>query len=202
MIDKSRIREGMTVYSAEGDKLGKVISCDASTFIIEKGFFFPKDYVARFDDVRDVTGDDVHLSRGRDMLGEAGEEREGTFSGGSSVMGPGGGYETAPSEEGLRGERDVGRSAWESGSPTGREDVPEIPKRPVVKEEVRLREERRLEQRAADADVRREQVRVEGEGTRGEDIQRHLDPDEDVRATTQFGEDAGDLGPTRREPEE
>ena len=62
LTDRSLIREGMTVFSSDGEKLGKVLSCEASTFTIEKGFFFPKDYVARYDDIADVTGDDIRLA--------------------------------------------------------------------------------------------------------------------------------------------
>jgi hypothetical protein len=105
MIDTDRIREGMTVYSADGHELGKVIACDANTFIIEKGFFFTRDYVARYEDVFGVWGDDVRLSRRRDELGEAGfHRREGAYSEGSSVMGPGGGIETQSTAIGLEGD--------------------------------------------------------------------------------------------------
>jgi uncharacterized protein (TIGR02271 family) len=63
-----------------------------------------------------------------------------------------------------------------------REEEVEIRKRPVVKEEVRLKKERTVEHRAADADVRREEVRVEGdEDARISDRDRDLtrrDPDD------------------------
>lgn len=105
MIDTDRIREGMTVYSADGHELGKVTVCDANTFIIEKGFFFTRDYVARYEDVSGVWGDDVRLSRRRDELGQAGvDRREGAYSEGSSVMGPGGGIETQSTGIGLEGD--------------------------------------------------------------------------------------------------
>jgi uncharacterized protein (TIGR02271 family) len=58
----------MTVFSSDGEKLGKVQSCDASTFTIEKGFFFPKDYVAHYDDIEAVTGDDVRLAMTKDTF--------------------------------------------------------------------------------------------------------------------------------------
>jgi uncharacterized protein (TIGR02271 family) len=63
--------------------------------------------------------------------------------------------------------RDVlpGEKTFEKESvsmPIHEEEV-EIHKRPVVKEEVRLRKERVTEQRAAEADVRKERVEVEGE---------------------------------------
>ncbi len=63
-----RIHEGMTVFSSDGEKLGKVTACAGSSFTIEKGIFFPKDYVARFDEVADVTGDEVRLALTKDSF--------------------------------------------------------------------------------------------------------------------------------------
>jgi uncharacterized protein (TIGR02271 family) len=65
------IREGMTVRSSDGEKLGKVIRCDADQFIVEKGFFFPKDYVVRYDQAT-VAGDEVLLALPASSLREAG----------------------------------------------------------------------------------------------------------------------------------
>jgi hypothetical protein len=62
------VREGMTAVSADGHKLGKVTSLGADGFTIEKGVYFPRDYLARFSDVGSVTGDEVHLVTGRDDL--------------------------------------------------------------------------------------------------------------------------------------
>ncbi len=78
MIDRSRIRQGMTVCSSDGEKLGKVLQCEGSAFIIEKGFFFPMDYAVRLDDVSDVRGDEIRLSSGRELLGQLTDLREGT----------------------------------------------------------------------------------------------------------------------------
>jgi uncharacterized protein (TIGR02271 family) len=52
------IRTGMIIYSADGDKLGKVVRLEPDGFIIEKGFFFPKDYFVRNEDVASVRADD------------------------------------------------------------------------------------------------------------------------------------------------
>lgn len=66
--DRSSIREGMTVFSSDGEKLGKVLTYDATTFTIEKGFFFPKDYLARYDDIEAVTGDEIRLAMTKDTF--------------------------------------------------------------------------------------------------------------------------------------
>lgn len=64
---RDRLREGMTVRTAEGDKLGKIASIRDDGFIIEKGWLFKEDYIARFDQVLDVQGDEVIYRR----VGEA-----------------------------------------------------------------------------------------------------------------------------------
>jgi uncharacterized protein (TIGR02271 family) len=275
MMDRSQIREGMAVYSSDGEKLGKVLTCDQSTFVIEKGFFFPKDYIARYDHVADVRGDDVHLSLTRDAFRESGgqmgdiggREHEmergwsgaGGFSADDRAAGLGasgtddarlraGPFERDRSSTGgeedirvpvVEEELDVMKRQKEAGEvrlrkdvvqETKRIDVPvtreevrvervpasgasaastagafdektvsmpvreeeiDVRKRPVVKEEVRLRKERHVEHRAAEGEIRKEQVHVEGEGASGEDIRRHV----------QGGEDPGTLDTRRDDPD-
>jgi uncharacterized protein (TIGR02271 family) len=65
----------MVVYSSDGEKLGKVLACEPSSFIIEKGFFFPKDYIARYEDVGEVTGDEIRLLTTKDALSLGAGER-------------------------------------------------------------------------------------------------------------------------------
>ena len=55
------VKEGMVVLAADGEKLGKVVRCDQEGFIVEKGLFFPRDYIARYVDVADVRGDEIYL---------------------------------------------------------------------------------------------------------------------------------------------
>ena len=156
MIDSSDIRQGMTVYSSDGEKLGHVVQCDASTFVIEKGFFFPKGYVARFDDVSLVSGDEIRLSRERAQLGQTVEERDDELSEDPiSLLSGGGGQETLP---------------------TGRlpEEDAELPRRPPASEE-RHRRERLVERRAASED---EDVPVVNFGEDSGAIDRR-DPDDE-----------------------
>jgi hypothetical protein len=74
-MDLEAIRDGMTVYSADGERLGKVIRRSGDTLLIEKGLFFKKDYLARFDDVERVEDDRLWLRRTREEI-EAGPELE------------------------------------------------------------------------------------------------------------------------------
>ncbi|MBK9258480.1 MAG: YsnF/AvaK domain-containing protein [Polyangiaceae bacterium] len=72
---KEQILTGFDVWSSDGEKLGKVVAVHADSFEVEKGFFFPKDYILSFEDVRELRGDEVHLSRTRKEIGVRG----GTF---------------------------------------------------------------------------------------------------------------------------
>lgn len=55
--DREGIREGMLVTSSTGERIGKVIRCDAETFVVEKGTLFPKDFELRYDHITDVKAD-------------------------------------------------------------------------------------------------------------------------------------------------
>ena len=48
------ISEEMTVYTQDGEKLGKVVAVDDAGLFVEKGFFFPREYGFRLDDVAEV----------------------------------------------------------------------------------------------------------------------------------------------------
>lgn len=142
--DRSSVREGMTVFSSDGEKLGKVLSCDASTFTIEKGFFFPKDYVARYDDVAAVTGDDIRLAMTKDtfvQLREAGLHAYGASTDPSSSR-----TERAGSDD-IR-------------VPVAEEEL-DVVKRDRDAGEVRLRKDVVTETKHIEVPVTREEVHVE-----------------------------------------
>jgi uncharacterized protein (TIGR02271 family) len=67
-----RVQQGMNVFSADGQKLGKVVSGDQASFLIEKGLIFKKDYLVRYDDIARTEGDDIFLRTALPDL-EAGE---------------------------------------------------------------------------------------------------------------------------------
>jgi len=62
----NQIREGATVYAADGDKLGKVIAVRADHIVVEKGFFFPTDYYIPTSAIASAAGDDVYLTVTKD----------------------------------------------------------------------------------------------------------------------------------------
>jgi hypothetical protein len=62
-MESATIREGMTVYSKDGKKLGKIVELDDDTLVVEKGLFFRKDHVADVADVDRVKDGEVWLRR-------------------------------------------------------------------------------------------------------------------------------------------
>jgi uncharacterized protein (TIGR02271 family) len=55
--DRNSVQEGMLVTSTTGQRIGKVIRCDADTFVVEKGALFPKDYQLRYDRITGTSSD-------------------------------------------------------------------------------------------------------------------------------------------------
>jgi uncharacterized protein (TIGR02271 family) len=218
-MDRMDVREGMQVRSSDGEKLGKIVRCDEEAFVIEKGFFFPKDTIAGYHQIARIEGDELVLAIPAAALHEraAGhgaredverrthdERREaGTAGVGASEH-----VRIPVAEEELvaekrdrqagevrvrkdvvtehrqidvpvtREEVNVERVPVERGEARGdearfqegtisvpvREEEVEIHKRPVVKEEVRVGKTTRQEERRAEAEVRREEVKVDEEG--------------------------------------
>lgn len=63
------VREGMEVRTVDGHKLGKVVAVQVDSFVVEKGFFFPKDYTISSEIIEDVREGTVVLSKRREELG-------------------------------------------------------------------------------------------------------------------------------------
>ena len=68
MINRDRLASGMVVRSADGDKLGKIVSFDDNGVVVEKGIFFPKDYICSFDQIDAVSDDEVYLKWGTNLV--------------------------------------------------------------------------------------------------------------------------------------
>jgi len=96
VIDRNQVNEGMVVRCADGKKLGRVLACMEGSFMVERGFFFATDYMARYDDVKDVAGGEVRLSRSAEELAHAQRAiaREGGL-GESITLGLGSGLDTS-----------------------------------------------------------------------------------------------------------
>ena len=59
------ILTGMDAFSVDGEKLGEVERLDDDSITIEKGWFFPRDFTIRYDDVVDIREDHLVVSRSR-----------------------------------------------------------------------------------------------------------------------------------------
>jgi uncharacterized protein (TIGR02271 family) len=226
----------MTAYTSDGEKLGVIERIDEDNVIIEKGWFFHKDFVVPYDDIEDIREDHLIIRQRREDFEEVREtgfaERETGEYGGSreeelGAYGPGrerseldlereeglSGYGRGRPEEEARipvreeeleaqkrtregavdihkevyteTERmevpvqkedvvvervpvdetraaDVGGKAFQEEDiriPLKEEEV-EVIKRPVVKEEVRVRKETSTENQEVSGEVRKEKVKI------------------------------------------
>ena len=62
MYGQYAFREGMTVYGADGEKVGKVVAVDPSYVVVEKGFFFPSDYYIPASAIANIDEDHLYLT--------------------------------------------------------------------------------------------------------------------------------------------
>lgn len=91
--DSRSIRKGMLVRSTEGERIGKVIRCDDTTFVVEKGAVLPKDYELRYDHITALSGDTIvySLSEFLDRERARGKARSEAVAGGTAAAAAGGG---------------------------------------------------------------------------------------------------------------
>ena len=68
MAMMSELAHGMKVMSSDGSSLGKIIRVEPEYFLVEKGFFFPKDYSIPISLVREIRDDACWLSVSREEL--------------------------------------------------------------------------------------------------------------------------------------
>jgi hypothetical protein len=74
MYQRNDIKEGMTVRSVDGHKLGKVYAVGETEFHIEKGLFFPKDYAVRFAEISELRNGEIILAHGTESLRSSSDE--------------------------------------------------------------------------------------------------------------------------------
>jgi len=138
------VRVGMTAYSMDGDKLGVIERVDEDNLMIQRGWFFHKDFVILYDEIEDIGGDRVILRRRREDLEEERVEQERRdepeFTGRAGGMGEyGRGRETEEAKIPVREEElEAEKRAKESEVGIRKEVRPETEHRevPVQKEDV------------------------------------------------------------------
>ncbi|KMQ52248.1 hypothetical protein CHISP_0929 [Chitinispirillum alkaliphilum] len=57
------LSEGMKAYSQDGENLGKVVALEEDHLLIEKGFFFPKDFSFRYDDIQSIGDNELIINQ-------------------------------------------------------------------------------------------------------------------------------------------
>ena len=172
LFQRSQLMEGMTVRSSDGEKLGRVFSLGDDSFHIEKGLFFPKDYLVRYADISDIRNGEIILLHGRDNLRRlSSEDKYGTTAGlGTSTAATTGlgtstaataGLGTSTAAADLRtGASTTARHTEEVAIPVHKEEL-DITKREVQSGEVRVHKEVVQEVETVRVPVRKERVRVE-----------------------------------------
>ncbi len=172
LFQRSQLMEGMTVRSSDGEKLGRVFSLGDDSFHIEKGLFFPKDYLVRYADISDIRNGEIILLHGRDNLRRlSSEDKYGTTAGlGTSTAATTGlgtstaataGLGTSTAAADLRtGASTTARHTEEVAIPVHKEEL-DITKREVQSGEVRVHKEVVEEVETVRVPVRKERVRVE-----------------------------------------
>ncbi|WP_164017421.1 YsnF/AvaK domain-containing protein [Pyxidicoccus trucidator] len=187
MFQRTDVREGMVVRSIDGEKLGKVFAVGDGEFHIEKGLFFPKDYLVRYTEISDIRAGEIILNHGKEALNSLSRDdnRYGTTAGmgvpatgstatgydstglgtsadtlgtrDTSLSGSGLGTDT---RMGLGGERTVTGRTEDIAIPVHKEEL-DVLKRETQAGEVRVRKDVVEEEKVVDVPVRRERVRVE-----------------------------------------
>jgi uncharacterized protein (TIGR02271 family) len=64
----TELTTGMKVMSSDGESLGKIIRIEPGIFVVEKGFFFPKDYAVPMSLIREIRGDGCWLAITKEEL--------------------------------------------------------------------------------------------------------------------------------------
>lgn len=169
MYQRMNVSEGMTVRSIDGEKLGKVFAVQEGEFLIEKGLFFPKDYVCRYSEISDIRDGEIILVHGREGLHRFSfDEDRGVLAGTGGTAGVG------PGTVGMPAERSAGLTASASAAGVerpmmGREEVRvpihkeelDVTKRERQAGEVRVKKDVVEEEKVLTVPVKRERVRVE-----------------------------------------
>jgi uncharacterized protein (TIGR02271 family) len=178
MYQRIDVREGMTVRSIDGEKLGKVFAVQDGEFLIEKGLFFPKDYVCRYSEISDIRDGEIILMHGKEGLHRFSfDEDRGVLAGTGGGAGVGPGSVGIPAERSTElglGADTAGLTANASAAgverplvgkdevtvPVHKEEL-DVIKREKQAGEVRVRKDVVEEEKVLSVPVKRERVRVE-----------------------------------------
>lgn len=212
-MQAQQLHEGMKVRTADGQNLGKLVARGQEGFTIEKGFFFPKEYIARYEEIADVREDEVWLRQTGDELREgseaierehvAREERASSMPGRTPVEGEGA-MSPVTTEQEVRvplaeEELEATKHEREAGEVRVRKDVTTEEKNitvPVTREEVHV-ERVPASGEASEASFQEEETRVP---VHEEEIEVHKRPvvREEVRVSKTAHQEQEQVGATTR----
>ena len=130
---KWEIYEGMSVRDLEGHKLGTVVELRGDGVRIEKGVFFPKEYVIDLSEVSEIRGDAVYLRRGKEEMLQIFEQ--GASANTNATLEPTGGFD-ADERLGERVDERVDTEARVGATRQGSFGRSEEVRVPVVEEEL------------------------------------------------------------------
>ncbi|MBD3239221.1 MAG: DUF2382 domain-containing protein [Chitinivibrionales bacterium] len=139
------VKKGMDAYTRDGEKLGTIKELGEDSLLVEKGFFFPKDYTFRYDDIADIHNDRAIFGFTKEELKHWQDESYGGWNE----------YDRRSAEEGER------RSTEEGERIPLREEKLEAHAEPKRTGEVRARKVVHSEIRSFDVPVSKEEVVVE-----------------------------------------
>jgi uncharacterized protein (TIGR02271 family) len=154
------INQGATVYGADGEKVGTVQSYSGSYIVVEKGFFFPKDYYIPVSAITETTGDAVYLSVTKDDALNQGWDQEPSDIVTTGQLEPNDQYATARTDSAYVAEDTV-------TVPVHEEHL-EASKRMADAGDVRLSKHVVTEQETIEVPVTEERVRVDWRAPSGE----------------------------------
>ncbi|MCY1019509.1 YsnF/AvaK domain-containing protein [Pyxidicoccus sp. MSG2] len=155
MFQRTDVREGMVVRSIDGERLGKVFAVGDGEFHIEKGLFFPKDYLVRYSEISDIRAEEIVLNHGKEALHSLSRD-DNRYA----TAGLGGGAGVGPGAMGMPAERTVTGRTEDVTIPVQKEEL-DVIKRETQAGEVRVKKDVIEEEKVMDVPVRRERVRVE-----------------------------------------
>jgi uncharacterized protein (TIGR02271 family) len=149
------INPGATVYGADGDKVGTVATLDGAYVVVEKGFFFPKDYYIPVSAISETSADAVYLSVTKDAALNQGWDQEPA------------GTETTTDSYGVTG-TDTASTAQDSLTVPVHEEHLEASTRPVDAGDVKVSKHVVTQQETVQVPVTEERVRVDWKAPTGE----------------------------------
>jgi uncharacterized protein (TIGR02271 family) len=161
MDRQQTITPGATVYGSDGEKVGTVATYGNSYVVVEKGFFFPKDYYIPMSAISETTGDGVYLTVTKDEALSQGWDQEQVDTWNTGVQ-------TGVNDQYAAAGADRTYAADDTLTVPVHEEHLEASTRPVDAGEVRVSKHVVTQQETVQVPVTEERVRVEWKAPSGE----------------------------------